>query len=111
MHQKIIESTTKIIDMLQDCLIELEALKLEIEIEKEVQTTLNKCIEDMDFSVRTYNTLKKYYHTKEKDIRHINTIELSKISEAELWKIKGCGINTITEIMEVMKELNLTMLP
>ena len=54
-------------------------------------------IEELDFTVRSYNCLKK---------AGVNTIsDLTSMSYIELLKIKNLGRNSLNEIIDKMKEL------
>ena len=54
-------------------------------------------IEELDFTVRSYNCLKK---------AGVNTIgDLGKMTYAELLKIKNLGRKSLNEIIDKMKEL------
>ena len=58
-------------------------------------------IEELDFSVRTYNCLKK---------ANILTIaELVQYTEADLMQIRNFGRKSLTEVREKLTELNLTL--
>ncbi len=63
---------------------------------------LDARIEELDFSVRTYNCLKK---------ANILTIgDLLQISEAELMQIRNFGKKSLTEVKEKLASLGLTVL-
>ena len=54
-------------------------------------------IEELDFTVRSYNCLKK---------ANVNTIsDLTSMSYSELLKIKNLGRKSLNEIIDKMKEL------
>ncbi|HEY5466227.1 MAG TPA: DNA-directed RNA polymerase subunit alpha [Clostridia bacterium] len=62
---------------------------------------LDTLIEDLDFSVRTYNCLKR---------AGINTIgDLAIRSENEMMKVRNLGKKSLEEVVEKLKELNLTL--
>lgn len=63
---------------------------------------LDAKIEELDFSVRTYNCLKK---------ENINTIgELVQLSEKQLLEIRNLGSKSLTEIAEKLSERNLRLI-
>ncbi|MBP7401845.1 MAG: DNA-directed RNA polymerase subunit alpha [Clostridia bacterium] len=62
---------------------------------------LDTLIEDLDFSVRTYNCLKR---------AGINTIgDLAIRSENEMMKVRNLGKKSLEEVVEKLKELNLSL--
>lgn len=66
------------------------------EVEEKVKVDDMK-IEEFDFTVRSYNCLKK---------ANVNTIsDLTSMTYAELLKIKNLGKKSLTEIMDKLKEL------
>ena len=73
----------------------------EVDAEKQrIAGLLRTSIEDLNLSVRAYNCLKS---------ANINTIgELVSREEAELLKFRNFGKKSLTELLEVIKEKNLT---
>ncbi len=62
---------------------------------------LDSKIEELDFSVRTYNCLKK---------ENINTIgELVQLSEKQLLEIRNLGQKSLDEIKEKLVDRGLTL--
>jgi DNA-directed RNA polymerase, alpha subunit, bacterial and chloroplast-type len=63
--------------------------------------TIETRIEELDFSVRTYNCLKK---------ANILTVgELAQITEADLMNIRNFGKKSLTEVKEKLNQLGLTL--
>lgn len=64
-----------------------------------VDTTLDKLIEDMDFSVRTYNCLKR---------AGINVIgDLVARSEDDMMKVRNLGKKSLEEVIEKLEDMGL----
>lgn len=65
------------------------------------QKALETAIEDLDFSVRAYNCLKR---------AGIHTLQdLVNKSDAEVMKIRNLGKKSLKEVLDKVKELNLTL--
>ena len=65
------------------------------------QKALETAIEDLDFSVRAYNCLKR---------AGIHTLsDLVNKSDAEVMKIRNLGKKSLKEVLDKVKELNLTL--
>ncbi|HBY21426.1 MAG: DNA-directed RNA polymerase subunit alpha [Clostridiales bacterium GWE2_32_10] len=80
------------------------AKKVEIMVKKEedeTQKILDTTIEELDFSVRSYNCLKR---------AGINTVgELTQKTETELIKVRNLGKKSIDEVMIKLKDLGLNL--
>ncbi len=69
--------------------------------EEEVESFLDAAIEDLDFSVRSYNCLKRH---------DINTLQqLSECTEGDLINIRNFGAKSIQEVRDKLESLNLSL--
>mgnify|MGYP003296455703 CR=1 FL=1 len=70
-----------------------------LETKSEKNSELNKVIEDLDFSVRTYNCLKR---------AAINTVgDLISRSEDEMIKVRNLGKKSLDEVIAKLEEMDL----
>ncbi|HHX37990.1 MAG TPA: DNA-directed RNA polymerase subunit alpha [Clostridiaceae bacterium] len=73
----------------------------EPEEEEERDQVLDMVIEDMDFSVRTYNCLKR---------ANINTIgDLTAKTEADMMKVRNLGKKSLEEVLQKLDEIDMTL--
>ena len=67
----------------------------------EYNEVYDTAIEDLDFSVRTYNCLKR---------ANINTLgDLAVRSEDEMMKVRNLGKKSLEEVMQKMKDLGFAL--
>ena len=102
--QVIIERNYNAIDGGGDLLVEVpvkpEWALLQDE-EKVVDSKLDKKIEDLDLSVRSYNCLKR---------ANINTVgELTQKSEEEMMKVRNLGRKSLKEVVQKLREIGLDL--
>ena len=81
---------------------EIEQRKYMIETEeKVVDSKLDKKIEDLDLSVRSYNCLKR---------ANINTVgELTQKTEEEMMKVRNLGRKSLKEVVQKLREIGLDL--
>ena len=78
-----------------------EAETLVVKDEVKTERVLDKIIEEMDFSVRTYNGLKR---------AGINTVaDIVEMSEADMIKVKNLGHKSVEEVKVKLTELGLSL--
>lgn len=78
-----------------------EATTLVTKEEVKTERVLDKIIEEMDFSVRAYNGLKR---------AGINTVaDIVEMSEADMIKVKNLGHKSVEEVKEKLTVLGLTL--
>ena len=71
--------------------------------EKVVNKKLDKKIEDLDLSVRSYNCLKR---------ANINTVgELTQKTEEEMMKVRNLGRKSLDEVLGKLHEVGLSLKP
>ena len=69
--------------------------------EKSTNTTLDRKIEDLDLSVRSYNCLKR---------ANINTVgELTQKTEEEMMKVRNLGRKSLKEVVQKLREIGLDL--
>jgi DNA-directed RNA polymerase subunit alpha len=69
--------------------------------EKVVNKKLDKKIEDLDLSVRSYNCLKR---------ANINTVgELTQKTEEEMMKVRNLGRKSLKEVIQKLNEIGLEL--
>lgn len=78
-----------------------EAETLVVKEEVKSERVLDKIIEEMDFSVRAYNGLKR---------AGINTVaDIVEMSEADMIKVKNLGHKSVEEVKVKLTELGLSL--
>lgn len=89
-------------NVIQNINAEIEQRKYMIEnVEKVVDSKLDKKIEDLDLSVRSYNCLKR---------ANINTVgELTQKSEEEMMKVRNLGRKSLKEVVQKLREIGLDL--
>jgi DNA-directed RNA polymerase subunit alpha len=89
-------------NVIQNINLEIEQRKYMIENEeKVVDSKLDKKIEDLDLSVRSYNCLKR---------ANINTVgELTQKSEEEMMKVRNLGRKSLKEVVQKLREIGLDL--
>ena len=66
-----------------------------------VDSKLDKKIEDLDLSVRSYNCLKR---------ANINTVgELTQKTEEEMMKVRNLGRKSLKEVVQKLREIGLDL--
>lgn len=88
--------------VIQNLNTEIEQRKYMIETEeKVVDSKLDKKIEDLDLSVRSYNCLKR---------ANINTVgELTQKTEEEMMKVRNLGRKSLKEVVQKLREIGLDL--
>ena len=88
--------------VIQNLNVELENKKYMLESEeKVVDSKLDKKIEDLTLSVRSYNCLKR---------ANINTVgELTQKTEEEMMKVKNLGRKSLKEVVQKLREIGLDL--
>ena len=88
--------------VIQNLNMEIEQRKYMIEtVEKVVDSKLDKKIEDLDLSVRSYNCLKR---------ANINTVgELTQKTEEEMMKVRNLGRKSLKEVVQKLREIGLDL--
>ena len=88
--------------VIQNLNSEIEQRKYMMESEeKVVDSKLEKKIEDLDLSVRSYNCLKR---------ANINTVrELSQKTEEEMMKVRNLGRKSLKEVVQKLREIGLDL--
>lgn len=88
--------------VIQNLNVEIEQRKYMIETEeKVVDSKLDKKIEDLDLSVRSYNCLKR---------ANINTVgELTQKTEEEMMKVRNLGRKSLKEVVQKLREIGLDL--
>ncbi|MCL2677306.1 MAG: DNA-directed RNA polymerase subunit alpha, partial [Streptococcaceae bacterium] len=80
-------------------IIQGDVLKVKEEVKSD--RVMDKIIEEMDFSVRAYNGLKR---------AGINTVaDIMEMSETEMVKVKNLGSKSVDEIKAKLKDLGLAL--
>lgn len=89
-------------EVIQNLNVEIEQRKYMIETEeKVVDSKLDKKIEDLDLSVRSYNCLKR---------ANINTVgELTQKTEEEMMKVRNLGRKSLKEVVQKLREIGLDL--
>ncbi len=89
-------------NVIQNINLEIEQRKYMVENEeKVVDSKLDKKIEDLDLSVRSYNCLKR---------ANINTVgELTQKSEEEMMKVRNLGRKSLKEVVQKLREIGLDL--
>ncbi|MCM1514302.1 MAG: DNA-directed RNA polymerase subunit alpha [Anaeroplasma bactoclasticum] len=89
-------------EVIQNLNAEIEQRKYMIETEeKVVDSKLDKKIEDLDLSVRSYNCLKR---------ANINTVgELTQKTEEEMMKVRNLGRKSLKEVVQKLREIGLDL--
>ncbi len=88
--------------VIQNLNVEIEQKKYMIETEEKViDSKLDKKIEDLDLSVRSYNCLKR---------ANINTVgELTQKTEEEMMKVRNLGRKSLKEVVQKLREIGLDL--
>ena len=88
--------------VIQNLNTEIEQKKYMIETEEKVtDSKLDKKIEDLDLTVRSYNCLKR---------ANINTVgELTQKSEEEMMKVRNLGRKSLKEVVQKLREIGLEL--
>lgn len=88
--------------VIQNLNSEIEQRKYMMESEeKVVDSKLEKKIEDLDLSVRSYNCLKR---------ANINTVrELTQKTEEEMMKVRNLGRKSLKEVVQKLREIGLDL--
>ena len=88
--------------VVQNLNTEIEHRKYMVESEeKVVDSKLDKKIEDLDLSVRSYNCLKR---------ANINTVgELTQKTEEEMMKVRNLGRKSLKEVVQKLREIGLDL--
>jgi len=89
-------------EVIQNLNVEIEQRKYMMETEeKVVDSKLDKKIEDLDLSVRSYNCLKR---------ANINTVgELTQKTEEEMMKVRNLGRKSLKEVVQKLREIGLDL--
>ncbi len=94
----LIDQLTPFVHITQE---EVPDVPVEDEYEEEHDTVLDLAIEDMDFSVRTYNCLKR---------ASINTLgDLVVRTEDDMMKVRNLGKKSLEEVVQKLDELGLSL--
>lgn len=80
----------------------VETVEIMVETEEEdKEKVLEMTVEELDLSVRSYNCLKR---------ANINTVEeLTQKTESEMMKVRNLGKKSLTEVINKLSELNLSL--